>query len=99
MMRRATLGLLLPLILNSCAGDRAALQAAAETQGRIEAGVNLAPLPADCEHQEPHAVETLGADILSMLKLERAALDRANARVKRCAQFQKSQVEAFKNDG
>ena len=34
--------------------------------------------------QEPHAAITVGVELRSVLKRERGALDRANARVGRC---------------
>lgn len=48
--------------------------------------VTLPPLPADCRELEAHAPLVVGAEVRSVLKRERAALDRANDRVKRCAE-------------
>lgn len=76
------------LILTGCGSlDRARLGAAAERQGRAAAGATLGDLPGDCRKREPHASLVEGAEVLSVLKRERAALDRSNDRVERCAAF------------
>jgi len=49
--------------------------------------VTLPAYPADCTKKEPHAAIDVGAEALSVLKRERGQLDRANARVGRCAAF------------
>jgi hypothetical protein len=54
-------------------------------KGRVQAGVHLPPLPGDCRANEPHAPVPVGSEALSVLKRERRATDRANARVQRCA--------------
>lgn len=73
-------------ILSSCAADRK-LIAAAETQGRAAAGTNLPDYPEDCRRKEAHAPLVEGQEKLSILKREREALDRQNARTDRCAGF------------
>lgn len=49
------------------------------------ARVNIPPLPDDCRLQEPHAAVSVDAEVIAILKRERSALNRANARVIRCA--------------
>ncbi len=72
--------------LISCASDKALKQAATE-QGVAQARVTLPVYPSDCRAKEPHAALTEGAEIRSILKRERAALDRQNTRTDRCAGF------------
>jgi len=72
--------------LISCASDKA-LKQAATVQGTAQARVTLPAYPEDCRAKEPHAALTEGAEIRSILKRERAALDRQNARTDRCATF------------
>ncbi len=54
-------------------------------QGAAAARVALPALPEDCSRHEPHAPLLAGAELRSVLKRERAAVDRGNARVDRCA--------------
>ena len=54
-------------------------------RGKIEAGTILPPLSDDCRKKEPHAGVRFGDELRSLLVRERVALDRANARVGRCA--------------
>jgi hypothetical protein len=63
------------------------LQSAAATQGALSAGITLPPWPAECRIAEPHASIHTGDELRALLKRERAALNRANARTKRCAEF------------
>ncbi|NEI70939.1 hypothetical protein GR212_15250 [Rhizobium lusitanum] len=53
----------------------------------MAAGTNLPPLPDDCRKNEPHAGIRVGDELRSVLVKERGALDRANARNGRCADF------------
>ena len=55
--------------------------------GVARAGVNLPALPDDCRAQEPHAAISIGSDAVTIIKRERGATDKANARVTRCAGF------------
>jgi hypothetical protein len=55
--------------------------------GQVAAGVTLPSWPAECRIAEPHASIHTGDELRALLKRERAALDRANARQKRCAEF------------
>jgi len=72
------------------------LTAAASTKGRIEAGVMLPELVADCRIEEPHAALAAGSELRSVLIRERSALDRANGRVTRCAGFYDDLKTKFK---
>ncbi|WP_273795307.1 hypothetical protein, partial [Brucella intermedia] len=65
--------------MSSCAADRK-LIAAAETAGRTAARINLPDYPEDCRRREAHAPLVEGQEKLSILKREREALDRQNAR-------------------
>nr|WP_246663844.1 hypothetical protein [Phyllobacterium sp. SYP-B3895] len=60
---------------------------AATVQGEAQVDRNLPAWPDDCRKVEPHASVVVGAEALSGWKRERQALDRANARVGRCAVF------------
>lgn len=74
------------ILISSCASE-ARLTRAAETAGRAEAGLMVPDWPDDCRRQEAHAAARLGDEPVSVLKRERAALDRQNARTARCAGF------------
>lgn len=73
------------LTLSSCAGLEKRLDDASHEKGRAEARVRLPALPEDCRRHEAHAPLTPGAELQSILKRERKAVDRGNARVDRCA--------------
>jgi hypothetical protein len=93
----AVLAALISLILiSSCANLDKRLKAAAETTGTVNAGVNLPLLPDDCRATEPHAALSAGVELRSVLKRERGALDRANARTGRCAGFYDDTREKFR---
>ncbi|MEO3997166.1 hypothetical protein [Mesorhizobium sp. CAU 1732] len=79
-------------ISTGCASIDAARLAGA-SQGVSDAGLTIGVLPDDCRTIEPHAALVDGAEIRSVLKRERAALDRANARVTRCADYHDDLVE------
>jgi len=70
--------------LTGCGTD-AALKRAATDKGVAAARVTLPPWPDDCRKQEPHAAVAVGDEVRSVLKAERHQLDKANARVGRCA--------------
>lgn len=72
--------------MTSCANDKAALHEAAVQKGKVEAGINLPPLPDDCRKREPHAPDAVGDEAVVLWKAERRATNRANDRVIRCAQ-------------
>lgn len=74
-------------LISSCAELDKRLGVSAATTGAVKAAVNLPPLPDDCRASEPHATLTTGSELRSVLKRERGALDRANARTGRCAGF------------
>ncbi|MBX5082180.1 hypothetical protein HJB56_05190 [Rhizobium lentis] len=71
--------------ISSCATER--LKDAATTQGQVRAPIALPVYPDDCRKKEPHADVAVGAELRSVLIRERAALDRQNARMGRCAAF------------
>jgi len=73
------------MTMNSCVGLDARLSAAATTQGQTKAAVIVPDQDADCRKLEPHAALAQGQPVVSILKRERSALDRANSRVSRCA--------------
>lgn len=61
----------------------------------MQARVSLPDWPEDCSRHEPHAALTAGAELRSVLKRERAALDRSNNRVTRCADTYDGIKESF----
>lgn len=65
-------------------------------QGQSQARVNLPAYPDDCGLKEAHATLVEGAEIRSVLKRERQALDRQNARTDRCAGFYDDLVEVMR---
>lgn len=69
----------------SCADHR--LDDAGGRLGAARAGIVLPDLPEDCRRQEPHAELVVGAEVRTVLRRERSALDRQNARGGRCAGF------------
>lgn len=75
------------LIASGCSSLDRQLKQAAVVQGTAQARVTLPDYPEDCRTNEPHAALTEGAEIRSILKRERDALDRQNARTDRCAGF------------
>lgn len=74
------------LTLSSCSATER-LNKAATAQGTIKASVVLPDYPQDCRVLTPHAALDVGAELRSVLVRERGQLDRANARVGRCADF------------
>lgn len=58
--------------------------------------MNIPALPDDCRAQEPHAAVSIDAEVLAVLKRERTALNRANARVIRCAENYDNVAKALK---
>jgi hypothetical protein len=73
------------MILSSCASGK--LHEAAQLQGQAQARLQLPDYPDDCRLREAHAALVDGAEIRSILKRERQALDRQNSRTDRCANF------------
>jgi len=47
----------------------------------------MPPWPAECRKPEAHASIRVGDELRAVLVRERAALDRSNAKQKRCADF------------
>lgn len=72
------------LTSSGCGSLDARLDAAAVERGRQAAGMPDLRPPEDCARTEPHATIVVGAEVRSVLKRERAALDRQNARTQRC---------------
>jgi hypothetical protein len=81
-------------LISSC-GSLERLNTAATTQGRVQARVSLPDWPEDCRKQEAHAALSAGVELRSVLKRERAALDRSNDRVTRCAETYDGIKESF----
>ena len=73
---------LIVAILSGCAATDAGARL-----GTTNAGLTLGALPEDSRFIEPHAPLVEGAEARSVLRRERAALDRANGRVLRCAGY------------
>ncbi|RWF44317.1 MAG: hypothetical protein EOS65_02765 [Mesorhizobium sp.] len=72
------------------------MKKAATDQGTAAARVTLPPLPGDCRASEPHAPIAAGDEVRSVLKAERRQLDKANARVVRCANHYDATAKALK---
>lgn len=79
--------LLMTLTGASCSTLEGRLSAAAKAEGEARVSRNLPDWPDDCRTREPHAAVPVGAEVLSVLKRERSALDRQNSRTDRCAGF------------
>lgn len=63
------------------------LNKAAVVKGQAAAGIALPPLPDDLRRREAHAPVVEGEPVIAILARERQALDRANARQGRIADF------------
>lgn len=79
--------LIVGILTSSCGHNLERLNKAATTQGEALASVPPVTAPDDCRIREAHARLAVGMEIRSALKRERAALDRANDRVTRCADY------------
>lgn len=86
---------LLALILTGCSTSLKQLETASKKTGQVQAGIDLPTLPPECEHLEAHAELILGEEALSVLKRERAALERQHGITMDCAQFYKDVFERF----
>ncbi|MBB3944717.1 hypothetical protein GGQ73_000642 [Rhizobium skierniewicense] len=75
-------------IVSGCAGKEARLIAAANTQGKTAAGVNLPDLPDECRQKMARVVPKYGAEKPrnTQLRWEFSA-DAVDARTGRCAGF------------
>lgn len=82
----AALAISTTLISSGCASNQRLIDASV-ARGVAQAQPILPQLPADCRKREPHAPLIAGAEVRLVLKDERKALDRANDRVIRCANF------------
>jgi hypothetical protein len=78
--------LIFSTIISGCSTTER-LNKAATTQGVVKASVVLPDYPQDCRALTPHAAIDVGAELRSVLVRERGQLDKANARVGRCADF------------
>lgn len=81
--------------LSGCQSLSARNTDAAITRAVMEATVDIPNLPADCRIREPHAPLVKGSEVRSVLKRERAALEKANSRIDRCAKFYDEVRERF----
>ena len=86
LLMRGGFACLITMTLSSCASDKL-LQEAAERAGQAQAERQLPAYPDDCRKKEDHAPLIDGGEARSVLKRERQALDRQNARTDRCADF------------
>lgn len=71
-------------MITSCGSLQKRLEAAAARQGVAKADTLLPDMPADCRKEEPHTALYAGKEALVALRQEFGALDRANARIRRC---------------
>jgi len=94
-MKAMLLTLAATLALTGCASMR--LDTAARDKGRAAAGVSLPEYPSECRRTEPHAPLVKGGVIVSALKRERGALDRANRRIVDCAAFYDDLADHLEN--
>ena len=96
-MKSSALLVLLPiLILTGCTTNRAKLDKAATTIGQSKAHVLLPAWPAECRRVEAHATLSVGQSAVSVLKREREALRKQNARTALCAGFYDNLAERLK---
>ncbi|MCX2696410.1 hypothetical protein OPR82_06410 [Brucella sp. YY2X] len=65
-------------------------------KGKAHARVILPAYPDDCRLKEAHAPLIVGAEIRSILRRERQALAKQNARTDRCAGFYDELVEGMR---
>lgn len=75
------------LTLSGCASSNQRLIETSVAKGVAQAQITLPELPADCRRKEPHAPLAVGREVRIVLKDERKALNRANDRIVRCADF------------
>lgn len=73
--------------ISGCSTLNKQLKTAATETGRAQARVTLPQYPEDCRKMEAHAALVVGSEVRSILKRERGALNRQNARTDRCAAF------------
>lgn len=86
---------MISLTSTGCSTD-AVLKKAATDKGVAAARVTLPALPDDCRYIEPHAAIAVGDEARSVLKAERRHLEKANARVWRCANHYDATAKALK---
>ncbi len=63
--------------------------------GKVQAGINMPPLPPQCRQRVPHAALREGDNAVATLKRERAQLDVANGVIQLCADNYETVVSEF----
>lgn len=92
MLHRVAAASLALTILSGCGDDVAGK---GRRIGLLNAGVDLPDYPAECRAAVPHAPLAEGAELLSLLRRERAQLQKANRQQTACAAFYDSVVAEF----
>jgi hypothetical protein len=72
-------------ILSSCGTLEKLLHDAASQKGKAQAGVHIPDQPADCRKTVPYAARKVGDEAVSVIDRSDRQLDKANARILRCA--------------
>lgn len=93
-----TAAVLMILLLGGCATVDDRLKNAAGRQGALAAGRSMPDLPTDCRKRERSGVR-LGDPLDTALIRTDRALGRANARVKRCADWHDQIRDAIEGGG
>ncbi len=99
MMQKALRFAILSVVVmnvSGCSHLERILRGAAREKGTAEARVTLPDWPKDCRAITAHAPLVVGAEIRSILKRERTALERQNARTMRCAEHYDGLKEGLK---
>lgn len=87
-LKQAALACSIAALLTGCAASSHQPQVnEAARIGTVGAGVTLPDLPDRCHTSFPHAALTEGAELVAILKRERAQLDGANRTIIACAEF------------
>lgn len=79
------------LMLSGCSGTLFG----ADKLGKIDAGVDLPPQPAECGIATPHAAVPVGVELRSILKRERQQKARETASKLACFQFNENVRTGF----
>lgn len=74
-------------MLNGCASTEGRLTAAAETQGRVSAGVSLPDLPAECRQHMGRVVPKSGEKVRWTQKRWEYSADAVDRQIDDCASF------------
>lgn len=83
------------IFVSSCAANQR-LNDAGAAQGQAAARVTLPDLPDDCRKKEPHYPLRAGTQAPVVIRGERMALDRQNARGGRCAGWYDDMQKRFR---